>query len=285
MVSFVRAPVGQGTDEMLGNFVIPAGPYYALAPPDPLAVQSSIGPAAFMLADGSGPALLRVWADANFASLMGTARPEDDGSWPRDDLQLANLETPYVYVTAIDEAGNESDPVQIQTSWWVATTAADVVTAEPKITTRALDALNVTDYEEVLKESELIAADGSQRQVRSSYHWRMRMPVNSLPPRVRPLMVTDAARGRIVMFGGEDVMGGGIRGDTWEWDGSGWNDVTPVQDSPMPREGYFMVYDSQQGETLLLGRWLRGRLVLGWRGLECLIHQPKPPARWRRGDL
>ena len=46
-----------------------------------------------------------------------------------------------------------------------------------------------------------------------------------------PALAYDAARGRVVLFGGS---GGGYLADTWEWDGNDWIQRTP-SNSPCGR--------------------------------------------------
>ncbi len=67
-------------------------------------------------------------------------------------------------------------------------------------------------------------------------------------------MAYDAARGRVVLFGGRDSVG--LRGDTWEWDGAQWLELTPkLGASPEARENHAMAYDATQGRVLLFGGW------------------------------
>lgn len=51
-------------------------------------------------------------------------------------------------------------------------------------------------------------------------------------------MVYDPARKRLVLFGGES--GGGPINDTWEFDGTGWRDVTPASENPPARSSAMM---------------------------------------------
>jgi Galactose oxidase, central domain len=75
----------------------------------------------------------------------------------------------------------------------------------------------------------------------------------SPPPRTGHAMAYDAARDRLVLFGGRDPDGGVDRyGDTWEWDGAEWVDVTPA-DSPPARGAHAMAYDAERGRVLLFG--------------------------------
>jgi hypothetical protein len=61
-------------------------------------------------------------------------------------------------------------------------------------------------------------------------------------------MAFDSARGRLVLFGGNN---GQIMGDTWEWDGNGW--TLAATTGPAPRQFTAMAYDSQRGRTVLFG--------------------------------
>lgn len=45
-------------------------------------------------------------------------------------------------------------------------------------------------------------------------------------------------------------------GDTWEWDGNVWTNITLNQDAlPHPREGASLVYDTSQKKMILFGGW------------------------------
>lgn len=65
----------------------------------------------------------------------------------------------------------------------------------------------------------------------------------------------DAARGRLVVFGGYGS--GGYSGETWEWDGA-WHRV--VADGPDPRNWPVMVFDSRRHRMVLFGGDTRERL-------------------------
>ena len=62
-------------------------------------------------------------------------------------------------------------------------------------------------------------------------------------------MAYDAARERIVLFGGQAAAG--PFGDTWEWDGQGW---TQVEDTgPSARQAHAMTHDVDPSRILLFG--------------------------------
>jgi hypothetical protein len=73
-------------------------------------------------------------------------------------------------------------------------------------------------------------------------------------PRFRHAMAYDAARGKIVLYGGTY---NGTLGDTWEWDGQFWTQVctsAPCSTTtPGPREGHSLAYDSYRQRTVLFG--------------------------------
>ena len=63
-------------------------------------------------------------------------------------------------------------------------------------------------------------------------------------------MAFDAARGELVLFGG-DVQSGPTN-ETWVWDGVSWTQRFPL-DSPSKRSGHAMAYDAARGEVVLFG--------------------------------
>src|SRR5262249_48399734 len=64
----------------------------------------------------------------------------------------------------------------------------------------------------------------------------------------------DAARQRIVLFGGDDPFSGPgiVFGDTWEWDGNNWFQRSPTA-TPSPRSGHAMAYDAPRSRVVLFG--------------------------------
>lgn len=71
------------------------------------------------------------------------------------------------------------------------------------------------------------------------------------PARTRHALAYDAARGRIVLFGGSSNLG--FLNDNWEWTGTGWIKITPVGVSPPVRVGHAMAYDSKRRVVVLFG--------------------------------
>lgn len=60
-----------------------------------------------------------------------------------------------------------------------------------------------------------------------SWLWRENVwtKITSMPTSRRAARIAyDPARNRVVLFGGDDA--GGMLGDTWEWDGQRWTEIT-----------------------------------------------------------
>jgi subtilase family serine protease len=71
-------------------------------------------------------------------------------------------------------------------------------------------------------------------------------------------MVYDPARGRVVLFGGQDATGNFL-GDTWEWDTATatWTDLTPPGGpSPRARSAFGMAYDRARARTVIYGGYI-----------------------------
>ena len=51
-------------------------------------------------------------------------------------------------------------------------------------------------------------------------NWSLIVPASSPPVRTNSAMAFDAARGRVMLFGGQ--IASGTLNDTWEWDGTAW---------------------------------------------------------------
>lgn len=75
--------------------------------------------------------------------------------------------------------------------------------------------------------------------------WQQLSPSNVPPPRFDHAMVTDWARGEVLMHGGWD---NAFLGDTWRWNGSDWQ---PAPSGPTPRSEHKMA--NVAGSILLFG--------------------------------
>ena len=63
-------------------------------------------------------------------------------------------------------------------------------------------------------------------------------------------MAFDAARQRVVMFGG--YRGSAVQRDTWTWDGTNWTQASPTS-KPAARSDHAMAYDSTRQQVVLFG--------------------------------
>ncbi|WP_438031795.1 Kelch repeat-containing protein [Sorangium sp. So ce204] len=93
--------------------------------------------------------------------------------------------------------------------------------------------------------------------------WTRLTPASSPPVRFGHAMAYDAARRRIVLFGGE--FADQARGDTWEWDGTDWIAVALSGRSPPPRYDHAMAYDPERGGVVLFGGRSDSALSDTWR--------------------
>lgn len=82
-------------------------------------------------------------------------------------------------------------------------------------------------------------------------NWTQRAPSHSPPARARHAMAFDAARGRVVVYGGTDSSFSYL-GDTWEWDGVDWVQRV-ASNPPSPRVYSAMAYDSGRDRLVVFG--------------------------------
>lgn len=72
--------------------------------------------------------------------------------------------------------------------------------------------------------------------------------------RVLHRVAFDERRGVIVLFGGTSL--GSLLNDTWEWDGTRWQEVGTPTFSPRPRHSHMMAYDAERGRVVMHGGFL-----------------------------
>ncbi|MDY0004664.1 MAG: DUF4215 domain-containing protein, partial [Polyangia bacterium] len=81
--------------------------------------------------------------------------------------------------------------------------------------------------------------------------WVRRTPKNIPPARSGHAMAYDAARERVLLFGGSSGQFS-KRTDTWEWDGADWTLLTPAN-FPPGRSAHAMAFDAGRGRVVLFG--------------------------------
>jgi hypothetical protein len=78
--------------------------------------------------------------------------------------------------------------------------------------------------------------------------WTLLTPAQSPPGRSNHAMAYDAARDRVVMFGGYV---NGLNGSTWTFDGATWTQAATT--GPAARESHAMAYDADRQRVVLFG--------------------------------
>ncbi len=82
-------------------------------------------------------------------------------------------------------------------------------------------------------------------------NWTQRASTGPLA-RAGHAMAYDSGRGRVVLFGGSPNGSTSLFADTWEWDGTNWNQRNPAT-PPSARNAHDMAYDSARGRVVLFG--------------------------------
>jgi hypothetical protein len=251
-IVYVRSPLGNALLESLGDFTIPAGPYFALAPANPLSGVPRLDAGTFAI-DGVSPSLVRVFA-AGTPLAVGSMWPDADGTWPR--FQLPSIDAAAILVIGVDDAGNKSPPVKVRNVEWIATpNQATLQTTSHRLTATSHVEPSVAQYPGsiIIPTGDFASSpDGNGILARAAAAWK-EIPVAESRPlgRSQHAVAFDSKRGRLVLFGG--WTGTGRTNGTWEWDGAAWRNVTPKGPSPSARSGHGMAYDVAQGVTLLFG--------------------------------
>jgi hypothetical protein len=84
-------------------------------------------------------------------------------------------------------------------------------------------------------------------------HWTLLPGAAGPSPRHDSALAYDAGHLATVLFGGAATPAGGAPlGDTWQWNGIGWAQQSPLT-SPSPRSGHAMAYDGLRQRTVLFG--------------------------------
>lgn len=97
--------------------------------------------------------------------------------------------------------------------------------------------------------AEVCLAGSCVTQARTGASCSHRWLPTALPMRNGSAMAYDAARQRVLLFGGEYL---GAMADTWEWLGTTWVQRHPAT-SPSPRSGHSLAYDRVRKRVVLFG--------------------------------
>jgi hypothetical protein len=119
-------------------------------------------------------------------------------------------------------------------------------------------------------------------QVQTPRQWTQQNPATSPSGRFGSCMAYDAARGKAILFSGENSSG--MPQDTWTWNGTTWTQENPAT-SPPPLLYACMAYDAARNLVVLWGGQTLGGVYLNdtwtWDGNNWTRRTPanRPPGR------
>ncbi len=249
-VSYLRSPVGAAQEQIVGGAPVPAGSYFALVEADPWSGAGFLPDSAFGFDEGRAVVRLRVWGDADLGTRLGEVQRDSAGRWPR--VELVSLDVPAIWVSGIDEAGNESTPVAIPRTWWVETSRREGSLQGMQVTLRGRDDGPVEGTGIEAGAEELGSPDGSLARARADWRWSPLLPAEEPGPRAQVAMAFDPRRGRHVVFEGFEEL---TTLEGWGWDGQRWQrEAAPFGTVlPVGRRGYGVTYDGRRRRVLLFG--------------------------------
>lgn len=119
--------------------------------------------------------------------------------------------------------------------------------------------------------------------------WMDVSPLTSPPGRenITHAMVYDKDRDKMVLFGGNAAAIGYVN-DTWEFNGTSWNQVNPAT-KPSARDAHTLVYDSIRNKTVLFGgfslgtNYLNDTWVYNGSNWQQVFPAQSPPGRHHHG--
>lgn len=221
----------------------------------------------------------------DFSDRIGAAAVADDGSFLIDDLLSGDH--PEVSVRLVDRAGAVSEPIPVVQIAWTASLCGKTAGSSlenPHLFENATwhpGTLYWSDTTESGAENGLAAIGPPPDPVEASGaggRWRS-LGFDDPPAGFGMDTACDAARGKVVLFGGS-----ADSTDTWEWNGATWS-VPPHHDpehdgGPAARQHHEMVYDGTRQVTVLFGGEVdqedRGD-TWEWNGESWAWRDPKDP--------
>ena len=202
---------------------------------------------------------------------IGRGAAGSNGSFDAFTLSPANREV--VQLLYLDGAGNPSPEVAVRDIEWVATMGGELAgndVQNPHAYDRRpwLAGTLFQDEAEPMPGGALVVpGDGLAVEAEGRGDFRTVCEAGHMVPPARRYgaMAYDAARGRVILFGGRryadaESWGSGDEWyDTWEWDGRGWEQLCgpgTTCEGPEPRMGSAMAYDAARGRVVLFGGFL-----------------------------
>jgi hypothetical protein len=210
---------------------------------------------------------LAVYSKATTAAAMrlGLITVEENGSFAETALSGSDL--PVLYVTAVDDAGNESAPVEVRDIVWTATLGQK---APGDNVANPTSLLKASPLGAALEQAQATTAEPSAAELRALWpsetstssgiavsakpNWSVMAGSLTPPGRYRQAMAYDRASGRVLIFGGTDTVGGNCRQDSWQWDTARqtWSERAATNLGPGANCNPPLVYDSYRGRLVML---------------------------------
>jgi len=171
---------------------------------------------------------------------------------------------PFVWLRAVDGAGNPGPITQVDHGQWIAAFAdAELGRASTNPhqleATRAMAAHRDVGPSPATVTIDQAALDALGRdddvlfRVRATPLWRRRDPTPAEPSgRFGGVLTADPIRGRVIAFGGAEL-GGGFRSDAWAYDGYDWQLLTSSRRRPTGRNYPALSFDRANGQVFLFG--------------------------------
>ncbi|MDP2340717.1 MAG: hypothetical protein Q8O67_07160 [Deltaproteobacteria bacterium] len=195
---------------------------------------------------------LAVFADVDGAQLLGLGAAADT------PIVLERQDRPIVFVAAVDAAGQLSPLRAVKQQEWTATLGAKrgTSTVENPHQVFAVPAFGAPlvgpDDEELADARPLAPGNPAVVGVDVVQSWRERPTVTAPPDRAHACLAFDSARGRAVLFGGDNPNAEAPLGDTWTFGDDGWRREAPVA-FPPPRARAGCAYDPLRDRVVLAG--------------------------------
>lgn len=211
---------------------------------------------------GAGPDDLiqaRIYAAAREGGRIGLVN-RSAGVWPA--VKLGTADTPVIWVSVVDRAGNESDAVRVAEGEWVATLGGKepgdfFSNPHSLIRTPGLLGSLAQDVDAAAAPSKaeyrrISSADGSTLLVEQTRGWRRRGRTSAVPQENGGVVIGgsafDRARGRVV-YVNPGFPGFSSFGQILEWADAARIETSPQFVPAQPKPKYF--YAPSVGRTLL----------------------------------
>jgi len=195
-------------------------------------------------------------SDTTGAAPLATTSISSAGTF--GPIELGSDAPSTVRIAITDAAGNVSLSSPPQETVWLARLSQNASLPTPHRLTRTRDArysLAQTTTGESALAGALDSGDGVTSTVAAAggVWWRLRTSFAAPPEARRDVAVArDAARGRIVIFGGVPLSGT-VDAALWEWDGEAWLERAPPGRRPRGRSEAMAAHHDATATTLLFG--------------------------------